>query len=226
MRVPRANIRVLAAGCLLVFAACSGDSGPLAGAVLPGEDRVESRPGAVAPAPPSRTASPVGTAIGNATGRCDVKVTGDLSLTAGGVGDGGTVLSRHWTAKDEQKAVSITQALQFVCEAGSADAGVHVVFSSHADASNDDVPYGPKRYSVAGGTATARQFTVLLLVNDVPYVVQESGSLTITHWDSKAIAGSFQIRAREMLGVSDAPAVITVEGTFVYPCTGSAACRA
>lgn len=209
-RVCRVLLAVaLAAG---LMAACGGgDGGSLPGAASGG-------------APGGGGVAPSVSIGGNALGRCDVRVTGDLSLTLGSVGDG-MVFSRHWQTESERKLLNIDRALQVACSVETSGGSFNAIFQSANAAQDKDVPYGPKEYALTGQNPAVDQFQAIVLINDVPYLLSEPGRLRVSRFDSRAIAGSFQMRLQEMPGASTQRRSVTVEGTFDYPCDGSAACK-
>jgi hypothetical protein len=159
-------------------------------------------------------------------GDCEVKVTGDVTVSWKGDGGADAVGTEYWMSEDE-----IREALEFLATGtkeekerqveeamkeeprlyilllnctSTDDRGQNITLSPSAQATYGDVPFKAGDYVIPvggalGGAEDPGEFGVLFGVEgDDLWKVSEAGALKITRWDNKGIAGTFNFKAEEV----------------------------
>lgn len=154
----------------LLFSACSKDSSPPSSGAPPAPSGSAAAP-APAPAAPARD-----------PGFCEYAVDGG----APNRGRGGltNVQSLHWMTTD-QPGRSLASWLLVNCGTGK-----QLNLSSSGRATAESVPRGPKRYAI-GSSDAPDTFNVM----GPDFASAKSGSLEITAWDGRHVAGAFDFVA-------------------------------
>jgi len=206
-----------------------------------------TRTGPVAAAPKATTAKPSKSSAGG----CEVKVTGDVSLTFKSAAGSGSAGSEYWFGKDElrgafteiakvldpKSASEVEKAAKqasddpwmlLILNCDGAEGGISLfpgVRSGYGD-----IPFGPKSYTIAsgglfGGGAKAGEFTALVTLGDDLYGLDEPGELKVTKFDKSGVAGTFSLKAGERFTFGASPKKVTLQGTFDFPCDGGSVCK-
>ena len=180
-------IRIFAVGLAAsgaFFAACGGESSETTEASPSGGGSSATGSAATAPADGSATAKAPAAATNasnpsTGAGSCEVKVTGDLSVTGKGQGGASAVGSDYWLTDDELREglklfekfgnpdLSTAQVEKNVdekmkndprlfililnCQTSDGDEEISVSVLPSNESKYRDVPYGPKKYAIAAG---------------------------------------------------------------------------
>jgi hypothetical protein len=153
------------------------------------------------PPPPRKKIGPVD------FGSCTLKASGAFTGEETIPGDKKSTASRYWQSEDERSATPIP-ALTVNCS--GKDMRISVVSSPNAE-----VPYGIKTYDVDG-----KNSDVVVLGRAGDQLSDFRGTVAIDAFDSKHIAGTIKINAKQ--GMSKKR--VTIEGTFDFACPGMAGC--
>ncbi|HTU68156.1 MAG TPA: hypothetical protein VMF52_19580 [Steroidobacteraceae bacterium] len=154
------------------------------------------------------------------------------------LGEGPSIVHSTYWANEEQRKILVpgkTPPLEVSCgvmkEGGGSDQ-VYAVGVSSGDLAEADLPFGPGTYPIVAQTDAnnpkVKGFIAWpILYKEQPLFVSDGGTVTITRFDDKGVAGSFEFAAHEqpVLGKR----VIKVKATFDMPCrgyTGEGACKA
>lgn len=187
-----------------------------------------------------------------AADECEITATGDLSFTAKGSGNMGSVGTDYWLTDDEMKMalgalvgiaggskLSDAEKAQKLDEAMKKDPrfmllllncktdDATLTIGPAKDTKYKDVPMKPGSYKFAP-TMKAKPGDMTVLSNikvDKGLWAAQDGKLDITAWDKKHIAGAFeiQIAKRDFGGGPGKKA--TLKGSFDFPCRAGKVCE-
>ncbi len=149
-----------------------------------------------------------------------VDVTTRWSKTGGAASH---VRSIHWASTAEKDAMPTKNpAVPLEISCSSHDSPDVTILISAVTSTEDDVPMTSGSYPIVGMTqpkAKPGEFLMRKLSYDGRLFDSRSGTLTISHFGSRGVEGSFTIDGVEM--VEGGPP-IHIEGTFDIPCNGGA----
>lgn len=171
---------------------------------------------------------------GVAHAECEVSVDGEVKATGKSKGGGAREFnSDYWYTPDELDKAVESMANVFggdvkdkdkkIAEAKKKDPkimtfifncipeGEALKFMFVPNGKYKDVPFGPKKYTLANLLAKPGQVAVLIEVKNEDYAL-ESGTLDVTAFDEKRFAGTFELKAKSKTGQ------ITAKGKFDHPC--------
>lgn len=156
-----------------------------------------------------------------AAGNCSVTIAGDETLTIQGNGGEAAVASVHWFGEDEPEIA----ALLLNC-LDRTDPGRSVVLTPSQDTTAEDVPMGPGSYPIPESDAGLNpgEFRATVNTGSARYNVSSAGTLEITSFDERGVAGTFSFVAREAQAEGE-PGRISVTGRFDFACTGGESCE-
>lgn len=142
------------------------------------------------------------------------------------------VHSFYWGNEEERKKLVEMKnpMLEFGCSAEDASGELEIaVGASTMYMSQADFPFAPGTYEIVEGGSekygTEPKAIYGNFLNADPTLWKTKGTLTITRFDDKGIAGSFNMEAEDRLQ----PRTMKIEGTFDMPCRGGiveGGCRA
>ena len=134
-----------------------------------------------------------------------------------------TVHSSWWAADEERQTVIDSKAppLEVSCsfENDSGDPEIMLSIEARGGLTEADVPFGPGTYPIVPrgtGPDAPKGFWVFPLLYGEAMFEATSGTLTVTRFDDKGMAGSFRFEGKEQLGAR----ALVMEGTFDMPCRG------
>ncbi len=140
-------------------------------------------------------------------GSCTLKASGAFTGEETIAGDKKSAASKYWQSEDERSATPIP-SLTVNCS--GKDMRISIVSAPHAD-----VPYGVKTYDVEG-----KNSDVVVLGRAGDQLSDFKGQVVLNAFDSKHIAGTFNINAKQ--GMSKKR--VTIDGTFDFACPGMSGC--
>lgn len=181
-------------------------------------------------------------------GKCEVNVTGDVTVSWKGDGGAEALGSDYWLSEDdmrqafefivsgtkEEKEKQVEEAMKgdprffilLVNCISDEDSDILLSLSPSNAAKYADVPFGPAQYTMGpGGSEDPKVFSALLSTGgDEIWKISEAGTLKITKWDKKGIAGTFNFKAEETFA-EGTPKKVSVEGSFDFDCTNGNKCE-
>ncbi|HEX6030671.1 MAG TPA: hypothetical protein VFY90_04510 [Tepidiformaceae bacterium] len=180
-------------------------------------------------------------------GECEVKVTGDLDVSWKGNGGVEAVGSDYWlsdkefreafeliaTGSKDEKQKQVDEAMNadprlFILIVNCIpkdDSDVSLIISPSNAAKYADVPFKPAEYAVGEPASDdPKEFSVLLFTGGEELWKVDEGTLKLTRWDKKGVAGSVKLKAEEFFA-EGTPKKVTVEGSFDFDCFHGANCE-
>jgi hypothetical protein len=162
-------------------------------------------------------AAPAMSAEGKAPvqGECQVRLDGDIKQTFTRSLEGADVIADHWMMPNAPIPLSV-----FHIDCGN-KGDVNLSIWPSSDSTQKDVAFGPKTYAIKDGNVQKSPgpgiFTVNLHIGKekiMPHftVIAPPGSLQLTQFDAKGMAGKFSFTATEDGGTRK----VSVSGTFKY----------
>jgi hypothetical protein len=143
------------------------------------------------------------------------------------VGEGpSTVHSTHWAKGEERQALldSKTPPLEVACSFENANGDKEILLSieGRGGLTEADVPFGPGTYPIvprSNDSNAPKGFWAFPIFGPALFE-GTSGTLTISRFDDKGVAGSFHVEGKEQFGGTRQ---IVIDGTFDMPCRGGMA---
>jgi len=142
------------------------------------------------------------------------------------------VHSFYWGNEEERKQMLEMKnpMLEFACSAKDANRNMEIgVGASTMYMSQAEFPFAPGTYEIVAGGSEKYGNEPKAIYGNFMYgdstLWKTAGTLTITRFDDKGIAGSFSLVAEDRLQ----PRTLKIEGTFDMPCRGGmveGGCRA
>jgi hypothetical protein len=141
---------------------------------------------------------------------------------------------------DAEKKKSVDEAMKkdprlflliLNCISGSGDSKDTISMLPSGDSKYADVPFKPGSYTIKSGSHLTSaekpgDFSALMSLSKVSYLVSQDGKLNITKFDKSGIAGTFTFGGEQGFADQGAkPKKISVSGKFDFPCTSGGNCN-
>ena len=199
-----------------------------------GNKASDDEPQAEAPTPPSDESAVPAAEPANYKDACKLKMTapdarewqthwnrrGSVTMGEGP----STVHSTYWAGEDERQALLDSKAppLEVSCSVLDANNEIEIALSIHGRGklAEADVPFGPGTYPIvprSNDENAPKGFWVSPLLYGKSMFEASGGTLTVTRFDDKGMAGSFHFEGKEQIVGNRA---MVIDGTFDMPCRG------
>lgn len=159
------------------------------------------------PPPPKKALTP------EEMGKCELKATGAVKAEQTTPGGKAATNVSYWLSADDQKNMMGVDGFAVTC------AGSDIRFSMvPGGGKKDGMPFAPKKYDFKAGKGDA---SLLITFGPKTTLGDPSGSVNITAFDKKHIAGTIDLSGKLVPGGG----TVKLTGQFDFACPGFSACE-